>query len=355
MSAASWCRGALFAAVICFPLAARAQDAAADAAKPSAPEELSGAAAGTSDAERARSLFDQGRKLLEQNRTAEACALFARSQALESTIAALLNLGLCERQRGRLATALAYFKLAARASDEEGDGERAAKATSDAEEVARLAGTLSIRSVARTTGDTECLVDGVAVPRSTWSIPMPLDSGDHRVEVRRKAGVVATTVVVISDGSATVYEIPPAYDELPGASPSPSLLRKAAPGPRGVTSAPKPQHRLPVASYVAGGFGIASLGVALGFGAAAWAKYSEAEAQCTPDHHCSSRAPLSLYDSAVDDARVANIAAAVGGVALAAGVVFYFVYGRDRENPVPIRVSTGWVPGGGAAALRGAF
>ena len=341
MSTATWRLCALVVAVLSAPLSARAQGTP------------------TGDVARARVLFEQGRELLEQNRTAEACALFSQSEQLAPTIAALLNLGLCERQRGRLATANSYFQRAAQASKQEGDDERAAKALEDAAEVARLAGTLSIRAGSRTSHDTVCRVDGIARPSTEWSAAVPMDSGEHRVEVRRGDRVVMTTVVVVSDGVATVYEIPETTAGDVGSASSVSRLhaspRRPAPEAARPALPAQPSHHVPAVSYVAAGVGLVSLAVGLGFGAAAWAKYSQAEHLCTAVHRCSSNEPLSLYDAAVEDARVADIAAAAGGVALAAGVVFYFVYGGERENAVPVRVSTSWLPGGGSATLRGAF
>src|SRR5690348_16450198 len=65
------------------------------------------------------SAFDAGRKLLAQHRPAEACAAFARAIELEpGNVGVMLNLGLCNEQLDKQATALTWFRRAlARASE----------------------------------------------------------------------------------------------------------------------------------------------------------------------------------------------------------------------------------------------
>ena len=54
----------------------------------------------------ADSAFLQGKALMDQGRTAEACEKFAESLALERRGGVLLNLAVCREEQGRYATAL---------------------------------------------------------------------------------------------------------------------------------------------------------------------------------------------------------------------------------------------------------
>src|SRR5690348_16754449 len=75
------------------------------------------AIAGAVHADPASDLFAEGRALLDQGKPAEACSKFEASLKLEPDAAGvLLNLGLCNVQQHKLATALRWFRKAA-ASD----------------------------------------------------------------------------------------------------------------------------------------------------------------------------------------------------------------------------------------------
>ena len=64
-------------------------------------------------ADPAASLFDEGRALLQQGKAPEACAKFEASLELDPGAAGvLLNLGLCNVQQHKVATALRWFRKA---------------------------------------------------------------------------------------------------------------------------------------------------------------------------------------------------------------------------------------------------
>jgi len=64
----------------------------------------------------AETLFDEGRRLLVQNKLPEACSKFAESQRLDPAIGTQLNLGDCYERTGRLASAWAQFREASAAA-----------------------------------------------------------------------------------------------------------------------------------------------------------------------------------------------------------------------------------------------
>jgi tetratricopeptide (TPR) repeat protein len=79
---------------------------------------------------RATELFEEGRKLLQQDHAADACAKFDESIRLDPTAAGtMLNLGLCNEKLGKYKTALFWFRRGqARAAETNlPDAERAAK------------------------------------------------------------------------------------------------------------------------------------------------------------------------------------------------------------------------------------
>src|SRR5260370_9884027 len=66
----------------------------------------------------AETLFERGKRLIEQGRTAEACAAFAESERLDPAGGTLLRLALCREAEGKLASAWLAFTEVVRVSRE---------------------------------------------------------------------------------------------------------------------------------------------------------------------------------------------------------------------------------------------
>src|SRR5215471_2500246 len=62
----------------------------------------------------AEALFQEGRRLLSEGQTDEACARFAGSFAIEASSGTLLNLASCHEKQDKTATAWAEYRAAAR-------------------------------------------------------------------------------------------------------------------------------------------------------------------------------------------------------------------------------------------------
>jgi tetratricopeptide (TPR) repeat protein len=65
-----------------------------------------------SDGERAEALFEEGRRALDKEDYAAACALFEERQRLDPGAGTLMNLGTCKERLGSDAEALAHFRQA---------------------------------------------------------------------------------------------------------------------------------------------------------------------------------------------------------------------------------------------------
>src|SRR5262249_18506399 len=73
----------------------------------------------------AEAMFQEGKRLLSEGQTAEACARFASSFAIEASSGTLLNLALCHETQGKTATAWAEYRAAARLARSQGRDDRA--------------------------------------------------------------------------------------------------------------------------------------------------------------------------------------------------------------------------------------
>src|SRR5687767_14605716 len=109
----------------------------------------------------AETLFRDGRTLLEQGRTKEACAKFASSQRIEPKLGTLLNLATCHEAEGKTASAWAEFTEAAVQAERANQPERQAFAREHAEALARRLSRVSI--VFQEDPGVSLTIDGVGI------------------------------------------------------------------------------------------------------------------------------------------------------------------------------------------------
>jgi tetratricopeptide (TPR) repeat protein len=112
-----------------------------------------------SDAARAEALFEQGRRALEKEDYAAACAMFEESQEIDPGAGTLMNLGTCMEQLGREAEALTHFRQALALLGPGDDRVAFAEAR-----VAELEGKLVINEAAEEP-EQDALAPGLAPPR----------------------------------------------------------------------------------------------------------------------------------------------------------------------------------------------
>src|SRR5947207_9295748 len=82
----------------------------------------------SADPPTAEALFREGRRLLEEAKTDEACLKLAESQELDPSSGTLLNLGFCHELQHKLATAWSEYVSAAQMARDQGKEDRAAVA-----------------------------------------------------------------------------------------------------------------------------------------------------------------------------------------------------------------------------------
>jgi len=131
----------------------------------------------------AEKVFQDGKTLLAQGKTAEACDAFRRSQELEPRVGTLLNLAECEEQRGRIATAWVAF-VDARALATRMNDPRAPFADKRAAAlVPRLPYLTTTLAGAERPSGLVVRRNGAAVLEAELGIEVPLDPGHYDFEV----------------------------------------------------------------------------------------------------------------------------------------------------------------------------
>jgi tetratricopeptide (TPR) repeat protein len=151
--------------------------------------------------DRAEGLFGEGRQLLEAGSYAEACDKFMESLRIEpDSIGTLLNLGLCNEQLDRLATALRWFRRAQLRGSERAGSEAEAAAKAKAIALAARVATVAIEAPHGST----VTVDGAAIDSLDVG-HVELDAGHHVIA----AGRLVQEIDVLDGDAKRVVLAPP--------------------------------------------------------------------------------------------------------------------------------------------------
>jgi hypothetical protein len=304
----------------------------------------------------AEALFQEGRRLLKEGKVDEACAKLAGSQRLDPSSGTLLNLADCHERQGKLATAWAEFVSVGDSATTRGNEKRAVEAKRRA---AKLEPQLSrlVVSVAAGAGPVTVKRNGEPIEAAQLGVPVPVDPGEQLISAEAEGRLPFRKVVTVKAGGERIQiEVPTLAPEPRPASPEPPMpVPLAQPVGGKLEGAPSSEGK-PVLGYVAGGLGVAALGVGAVFGLRAASAYKSADDAC-PEHRGCSREALDDRSQANRDAWIANAGIGVGVVALAAGA--YLLFLAPSSKPASPSVAAGRVslhattgPGGSGFSLR---
>lgn len=286
----------------------------------------------------AEALFDRGKALVEQGRTAEACQAFAESQRLDPAGGTLLRLAMCHEAQGKLASAWLEFLEVERISREgAGAGE-----TAKLQERVRIARehlasieprvpklVLSVPAEARVEG-LRLTANGLPREAGTWGLPLPVDPGDVAIVATAPSRQTFRTTVHLGEGQQRTVPVPPLAPVAASVAPAPTENVPEPPeAPR--PFAPRPSALRPVGVGI-GAVGLVALGVGTYFGLRAISQWNDANALC-PATTCSDPNGVSLAHDAHGAAVAADIALAAGAALVVTGVVLY-VLGAPARPPM---------------------
>ena len=293
----------------------------------------------------AQSLFDEGKRLMQEKNFAAACPKLAESQRLDPAGGTILALALCHEGEGKTATAWAEFNqaLGDARRDKRADREAAASDHIKALEP-RLA---RLRVVVNKPVDGLVVKrDGLVVGSAQWGTALAIDPGAHAFEVTAPNKQRWTSTVTVDQEGRTLDVIVPALADAPSA---------AAPPP----PATPPPDREPVREgsssqrtwgLVIGGVGVVAAGVGAGFGLSASSKWKDAEKAC-PGNVCPNSAATQAGKDAGTAADVSTALFVLGGIALAGGAVLYLT--APKADEARVRVTPWAGPSGGGAMIGG--
>jgi len=295
----------------------------------------------------AEAYFDDALRLMKTGSYAEACAKLEASQRLDPAVGTLLYLGECYEKRGRTASAWVTFRDAEALARSAGQTQRAEMARVHAERLqaglSRV--TVELSTEARATPGLQVRCGSVPIDPALPGAPIPVDPGEVVIEASAPGYTTFTRSLNVAAGARLTATIPalarsaataPKPVPVPESTPAtPSPMPVAAPSPsEPVPVSPSAPPRSPPSQSLAvpitlGAVGVVGLAVGAVFGIKSIGNASDAKDLC-PNGQCNEARGESLMDDARTQARVSNVAFAVGVVGLASGVIVY-VLGRPAK------------------------
>lgn len=230
----------------------------------------------------AESSFVEGTRLMKADRCEEAVVKFRESQRLEPASGTALNIGYCEAKLGRIASAWLAYRQAHRLAQSQGKTQHEALAREQADKLEPEVPHLVVAFDRTVPADISVRLDGAVLERDMWSIPIPVDPGEHRLERSGGAMEPWAKTVTLARGQRLTIELPPLAG---GAAPLAPVVSNEPTKP-----APPPARDEPKSSkssqrtwgFIIGGAGVAAIATGAALFVSARVRYDGAEEDC-PD------------------------------------------------------------------------
>lgn len=314
------------------------------------------AVARANDPAGAQQLFDQARKLMAQEKWAEACPKLEESQRLDPAGGTLLHLALCREHEGRLATAWAHYHETLAQAKRDGRKDRAKIAQDRIDQLAPRLAKIRVRvapSMKKAPGFT-LRRDGIVVGEAQWNDAIPVDPGTRVLRAQADGRKPWSKEVEVPPKPVEITVDVPELEAEP-------LAKKVDPPPERPAEKPTPAWRADTndggstqrtVGIVLGGVGLAGVAVGTIFGVIAITKKSEADKECQPpDRDVCTQKGIDASESSTSAGNVSTVGFIAGAALLAGGAVLYFT--APSGTSLAVHPSAG--PQGAGAAVRLSF
>jgi hypothetical protein len=326
----------------------------------------------------ASALFDDGRRLMSENKFAEACPKLEESQRIDPGLGTLLNLAECQSQVGRTASAWANFLEAAYQAKALGQTKRENTARAHAAALEPKLSRLTILAVVPAGTKVEIKRDGSVVASSLVGTAVPIDPGEHKVSASAPGKQPWETKVTVNpDGHQVTVSVPQLEDAGPTLPPPPPEVKlpvapapPLAPPPPPPPVIPPPSQPPTPPSEVSTGkgpraagvvltiLGAGGLGTGIAFAVLAKQKLDDSNAQGCKGNVCpgmsfDTRSTAATYGNVATGTLIGGGVLAAGGIGLLIGAAVISKGGSSGSAP---KVTAGGDPRGGASVgLTGRF
>lgn len=156
----------------------------------------------------AEALFVDGVALAKKDRCAEAIDKFEESQRLSPASGTALNLAYCQASLGRIASAWLTYRKAIALARAQHKPEHEQLARSEAERLAPELPQVTVIVPSARAAALAVELDGQPLAAETWSVPVPIDPGSHRVAVRVAGTVTWHTDLSVKRGEHATLNVP---------------------------------------------------------------------------------------------------------------------------------------------------
>ncbi|MBI5534459.1 MAG: PEGA domain-containing protein [Deltaproteobacteria bacterium] len=271
----------------------------------------------------ARDMFREGRALEEQGKWAEALGKMQAVAAVTMTPQVRHHIALCEMHLGKLVSALNGFERAKLDATQAGINTVVEEASQHIASLKPRIPTLVLR-LPSDAGELNVVMDGRAVSSAVLQVPIPLDPGNHRVEVSASGRATFSRTISLKEGQQLDLEIvldpAPATSSVAPASSArlAATALSAAPDEGSPKQADKPGR---TAGFVLLGAGGAALVVSGVFQLLRSSAISDIDASC-PSHTDCDPGLRDTRDRAVRYGTMSGVAAGLGVVLAGAGTYF---------------------------------
>jgi hypothetical protein len=275
----------------------------------------------------AQQLFEEGRTLVAAGKHQEACGKFEESQRLEPATGTLLNLALCNEQRGRTASAwLNYHDALTRMARENDPRQELAR-----QRVAALEPLLPrlLVDVAERPAGLWVTLDGVALGPAGWGVNLPVDPGPHTLRAGAP-GRSSVELELAAPAAGAVHRV--AVPVLAASAPV-----APAPAPAAAARLDEPPPAQPVSSWrrslggAAAGIGAVALAGAIYASLEARDAWDERNRRCRAEGGCD-EAAVSASQRSERFAHVADAGYALAAAGAAASLTLFLLDRKQRAR-----------------------
>lgn len=255
---------------------------------------------GATDPVSAQLFFERGRDAAARGDASEACRDFEESLRYDLAVGTLFNLARCEEQLGRFASAWQHLREGL--DRLEANDPRRSQAADAATALEPRVPHLEVRLAPGAKG--RVFRDGVELASPSLGTPLPMNPGRHTLVVRAKGRADNVYDVDLHEGDQRTIFVAAGDAAALDAAASTSPLRTIG--------------------WIAGGTGLAALGIGLVSGAVAFGHSSVVDDHCDATHVCDQEG-LDALSSAKTFGGIATVAVVASAVLVSAGVVCLLV------------------------------
>ncbi len=290
-------------------------------------------------------LFNEGQRLMQAARYADACPKLADSQRLDPGIGTALYLGDCYEKINKLASAWGSFREAVSLAERSND-KRAPVAKRHADRLESSLSRLTLKVASDVPADVRIERNGKPIAAGEVGLAIPMDGGACTITADVPGRERWTSTVTIPDRDSSVQVIVhagiiPGKTPTPAPTPTPTAIPTPDPTPTPTPTPDEPQQSsgsgMRISGIIVGGAGLVAVGSGAGLAVAAKGTFdgSNGPGKCDATTSFCTPQGLSARSDAHTQADIATVLFIGGAVLVAGGTVMFLAAPKKKAALVP--------------------